>query len=180
MEIEHEINQRPFKSGARTGQHGKACAGDFRRAIKVQDPESFADVPMGPGRGGQCWRRAPPAYLHILFGVSPDWDRRVGEIGNAEGQIVEICLDGPKGRFALRDSFTDRLHGRDGCIGRLFLAFQPGDLVGPFFQVGTQLLDLAGQHPSFLDEFAEALPLNVGAARAELVPDRVQIVSEVA
>jgi hypothetical protein len=89
------------------------------------------------------------------------------DIGNPQRNIVEPLFNRAKYRFALRNPFAKLLHGCDGSVCRLFVPFQLGYFVGPFLEIGSQLLHLNGQGAPLLDQFAQGVPLNVPTTGAE-------------
>src|SRR5262245_32533070 len=48
MQIQHEVDERPGESSPETGQTSEARAGDFGRALEVENPERGPKLPVRP------------------------------------------------------------------------------------------------------------------------------------
>ena len=46
MQIQHEVDQGPFKPGSKTGQQREAGPGDLGSPLKIEDAEIGAKFPM--------------------------------------------------------------------------------------------------------------------------------------
>jgi hypothetical protein len=49
MQIQQELNQRPLQLRAPVGEENESAAGKLGRARKIHQPQTLADLDMGPG-----------------------------------------------------------------------------------------------------------------------------------
>ena len=102
MKVEHVCDQRALKPRARSAQHIEARAGDLRAALKVNDAERGAKVPMRLGLKVELFWFADRSQDNILAIVFAIRRARIGNVWNGCGQRVEL-------RFNFRDFFIERV-----------------------------------------------------------------------
>ena len=77
MDIEHEIDQRPFEPCAHAGKQRETGTGDFRRPLQIEYSQRRTEIPVGFGRKIEARRIACAPHFHILF---IGWTHRNGGI----------------------------------------------------------------------------------------------------
>src|SRR5439155_23883979 len=77
MDIEHEIDQRPFEPCAHAGKQRETGTGDFRRPVQIEYSQRRTEIAVGLGRKIEVWGIALAPEWHILF---IRWTHRNGGI----------------------------------------------------------------------------------------------------
>ena len=93
VQVEHEIGQRPLQFRAQSEVHRKACAGDLRGALEIENAELRTEVPMGLRSEVELRRRAPLRHFEIVVRRCADGDRGVGQIRDAGEHQFELVVD---------------------------------------------------------------------------------------
>src|SRR5262245_50316610 len=83
VEIEHIIDQCPFKPGTRSCKDGKTCSGNLRGSIKIQDAKCLTNVPVRLGSSYRLRCSSAGAHFYVARWISPDRHGGVREIGDA-------------------------------------------------------------------------------------------------
>ena len=93
VQIEHEIDQRALELRALAEVDGKACAGDFGGAFKVEDAEIRADVPMGLGVEVEPAGLTPFLDFDVRGLILASRDALVREVGNRGEVLAELVFE---------------------------------------------------------------------------------------
>ena len=82
VEIQHELNQRPFQHRTCPPIEREASAGEPGTAGEIQDAELFADLPMGAWRETEPARLAPRADNDVASAVPSVGNCAVRQVGD--------------------------------------------------------------------------------------------------
>jgi len=77
VQIEHELDQRPFQSRPVTDQHDEACAGDFRCTLEVENAQRRPEVRVILGLEFEVRHRPHDALDTVVLLAGSDRDALV-------------------------------------------------------------------------------------------------------
>ena len=138
VQSEHEVDQRALEPRAGSELDRESGAGDLRGAREVEDAEAFADLPVRLRLEGEVPWLSPFPFFSVRGFVGTAGNRRVGNVGNALFDVLEVRVAAPLVLFERGDPILEALDFRDLLGGRALLSrgqavpvlaqrLQPGD-----------------------------------------------------
>ena len=92
VEVEHEVDQRPFQVSSQPPVECETRPGDLRAAGKVQDVQALADLPVRPRRKGEPRLFPPDPNDRIVIGASAAADRLMRNVGERQQDRLEFFV----------------------------------------------------------------------------------------
>ena len=92
VQIEQELNQRPFELCAFAHEHGESAAANLRGALEVQEAELFTEFDMGFGLESEFGLRAPRPDFGVRAGIRADGRIGMRQIRNLQQEFALLLL----------------------------------------------------------------------------------------
>ena len=90
--VKHEVHKRALEARAQVPINGEPRSGDLRSALKVEDAEALAKLPVRLGGEGELRRRAPAADFDIVVGGVADGNSVAGQVGDAGQDVAQLRI----------------------------------------------------------------------------------------
>ncbi len=145
MQVEHEVNQRPFQPGTGPLEQGKTGAGELASSFKIEDVEVLADIPVSLRLKSEIRNFTPGADFDVFLFTRADRTLRVGQVRNDQHPAFQVV-------FKLTQLFIDPLDASRHIL-------HPGNfilhrtLVLGFANQGRDLVALRLERFTFAEEF---------------------------
>ena len=180
VQIEKEIDQRPFQTCARPGVTDKSAPTDFRGPLEIKERELFADLEVCPRDEIESRGIAKSAEHRIRGSIRSARDRRIGDNGKFEQAIALLRIEIRRLCVEVGDLRSDLSRARFDFFGAFSTGFACADFLAGSFALRLQLLQVRlGRAPGFIDRehLCDAVA-GIAAARREAFLDGVRVFAE--
>src|SRR5439155_12395349 len=109
MDVEHEVDETPFETGAQPREKGKARSGNFGSPFEVQNTQFRAEVPVCFGLEVEPRRFTDAADFDVLLLAHSDRDVRIGQIRDRGCETKETLFHPAQGLLDFFDFLRYRL-----------------------------------------------------------------------
>jgi len=178
VQIQHEVDDRPFEQRTHPPVEREARPGDFRAAGEIEDAQVLADLPVRFGLEVEGRLFPPGPHDGVVRRARPADYGFVRQIRDREHQILQILFRLLQRIFQCLDPGRYLAHLCDDGGGIFLALLLFPDLLGYGIALAAQDLHLLEDGPSLLVETRENAEVDFLPSLQHLLPNEIEILPQ--